>query len=379
MNLVELGKVAEFINGYAFKPSSWSSEGMKIIRIQNLTNPSKSYNRTKQVVQERYRVRKGDILVSWSATLGVFEWEDQEDALLNQHIFKVQLDSTVVDKQYFKYVLRYSIEKMAQFTHGSTMKHIVRRDFLNHQIPLPSLEDQKNIVKVIELAESLLTKRKKSIALLDNYLKSVFLDIFGDPVKNPIGWKTEKLGNVASKITDGTHKTPVYTKDGVKFISAKNIKAEEVTWKDIKFISQVEHDSLYQRCNPERNDLLLTKSGSLGMVALVDVDFEFSLFESVALIKVNQKLIDPIFLREYLNLKEIKSFYSQRTKGIGVKHLHLVDIKSLPVLLPPITDQQRFARLVQKVKTLKQKMFAQSYAMEIQLQSLMQKSFTSEL
>ena len=203
--------------------------------------------------------------------------------------------------------------------------------------------------------------------------------MFGDPVKNPKGWKIEKLGKLTNKITDGTHKTPRYTTTGIKFISAKNIKEEEITWEDIKYISAEEHRDIYKRCNPERNDLLLTKSGSLGMVALVDVDFKFSLFESLALLKINQELVNPIFLREYLNLKEIKSFYSQRTKGVGVKHLHLIDIKSLPILLPPKKDQQKFAQKVQEIKFIKQKMLAQSEELENQFQTLMQKAFKGGL
>ena len=81
-----IGEVAGFVNGCAFKPSDWGQEGKPIIRIQNLTDGDKPYNRTTRVVDEKYHISKGDLLVSWSATLGVFVW-DGEDGLLNQHIF----------------------------------------------------------------------------------------------------------------------------------------------------------------------------------------------------------------------------------------------------------------------------------------------------
>lgn len=377
MKVVSLSQIADFINGHAFKPSDWKEEGLKIIRIQNLTDKNKPFNRTLKKVPDKYLIQKGDILVSWSATLGVFEWTDTENALLNQHIFKVEPRLDIIDKSYFKYVLRYSIEKMLQFTHGSTMKHIVRGDFLKHEVPLPSLEEQRRIVKLLDHADALRQKRKQAIGLLDEYLKSVFLDMFGDPIVNPKGLDVQKLVYLTSKITDGTHKTPKYKSSGVKFISAKNIKKEEITWSDLKYISQEEHTEINKRCNPEKDDLLLTKSGSLGMVALVDVDFAFSLFESLALLKLNKNLIEPIYLREYLNLHEVKSLYSKRTKGVGVKHLHLIDIKSIPVILPPLKDQRVFTRKVEKIKLVRQKMLEQSNEMDNQFQALMQKSFTS--
>ena len=102
MAKVNLYDVAKFINGYAFKPSDWHGEGRKIIRIQNLTNESKAFNRTNTDISEKYRVKKGDVLVSWSATLDVFVWQDEEDAWLNQHIFKIDHDRKLVDKCYLK-------------------------------------------------------------------------------------------------------------------------------------------------------------------------------------------------------------------------------------------------------------------------------------
>ena len=375
MELISLGNIANFVNGYAFKPSDWGDKGLKIIRIQNLTDQNKPYNKTSKSIPEKYLINKGDLLISWSATLGVFEWDNEESALLNQHIFKTELNEKLVDKNYFRYVLKHTIDEMSQFTHGSTMKHIVRGDFLKHKIPVPSLDEQKKIIELLDQADALIQKRKQAIELIDEYLKSVFLDMFGDPIVNPKGLDIQKLEYLTSKITDGTHKTPKYKSSGIKFISAKNIKKEEITWSDIKYISQEEHSEIYKRCNPEKDDLLLTKSGSLGMVALVDVDFEFSLFESLALLKIKNDLIEPIYLREYLNLKEIKSLYSDRTKGVGVKHLHLIDIKSIPVMLPPLNDQRVFTRRVEEIKHVRQKMLLQSVELENQFRALMQKSF----
>ena len=195
MDVVTIGEVAEFINGYAFKPSDWHSMGKKIIRIQNLTDSSKTFNLTETQIPEKYNVSRGDLLVSWSATLDVFEW-NSEDAYLNQHIFKVEEDKSKIEKKYLMYALRRVINSMRKFTHGSTMKHIVKEDFNNTQIPLPSLDKQKLIVNLLDKTSSLIQKRKETIKLADEFLRSTFLEMFGNPILNPKNWETGKLGRL---------------------------------------------------------------------------------------------------------------------------------------------------------------------------------------
>jgi type I restriction enzyme S subunit len=99
---IGLGDTATFHNGYPFKPTEWSSFGREIIRIQNLTKGSSQTNYFEGKLANKYSVTKGDILISWSGSLGVYEWE-KEDAWLNQHLFKVVFDKEAVDKSFFKY------------------------------------------------------------------------------------------------------------------------------------------------------------------------------------------------------------------------------------------------------------------------------------
>ena len=146
-----LGELAEFINGAAFKPTDWAAEGKPIIRIQNLTNPAAKINRTTRSVGEKYAVDHGDLLVSWSATLEVFIWKG-EPAWLNQHIFKVIPRDEIVDTRYMFYLLRHEIEalKKGEHLHGSTMMHINRKPFLAHRFPFPPIETQRFIVARID-------------------------------------------------------------------------------------------------------------------------------------------------------------------------------------------------------------------------------------
>ncbi|MFN5968296.1 MAG: restriction endonuclease subunit S, partial [Pseudanabaena sp.] len=120
---VLLGDLAEYLNGAAFKPTDWVNEGMPIIRIQNLTDPTKPMNLTTRIVPENLLVKDGDILVSWSATLDAFIW-DRGDAWLNQHIFRVLPHEKIVEKYFLFFLLKREIANLigTEHLHGSTMK-----------------------------------------------------------------------------------------------------------------------------------------------------------------------------------------------------------------------------------------------------------------
>jgi len=144
----KLGGCAEYLNGYGFKPSQWSDEGLPIIRIQNLTNSSDEINYYDgNDLKERYIIEEGDLLVSWSATLGAFIW-DGPKAVLNQHIFKVRTNGDI-NKKFFYFALDQNISLLERKVHGSTMKHITKGTFESTQLPLPPLPEQRHIAEIL--------------------------------------------------------------------------------------------------------------------------------------------------------------------------------------------------------------------------------------
>jgi type I restriction enzyme S subunit len=153
--LARLGDVADFVNGVAFKPEDWHETGLPIIRIQNLTDPKKPINLTNRKVADKYKVRRGDILVSWSATLGVFTWERTDVALVNQHIFRVIPNSAKADSGFLKQVLQGALVDMERHLHGATMKHVNRGEFLATTIPLPPLHVQRQIAAILDHVDGL--------------------------------------------------------------------------------------------------------------------------------------------------------------------------------------------------------------------------------
>ena len=143
-----LGELGRYYNGRAFKKSEWADSGRPIIRIQNLTDPSKPFNHFRGDADEKHTVRAGDILVSWAATLGVFQWGGDE-AVVNQHIFKVESD---IDPGFHMWALRSALASLSAKTRGTGMVHITRGDFLDHRLPLPPFDEQRAIAAAIDEA-----------------------------------------------------------------------------------------------------------------------------------------------------------------------------------------------------------------------------------
>ena len=203
--------------------------------------------------------------------------------------------------------------------------------------------------------------------------------MFGDPVRNEKGWMKKELLELCSKITDGTHKTPKYVSDGIKFLSAKNIKSRYIDDNEIKFISNNEHYDLIKRSKPEFGDILFTKSGSIGMAALNELPYEFSIFESLALIKYHRGLIEGKFLWAVLNSPPVVNHYLSKQKGVGVKHFHLTDINRIQIIQPPIELQRRFSLVMRTIEAQIQ-LTGQSLKKSDELfQSLLQRAFKGEL
>lgn len=369
----KLGEVASYINGYAFKPEQWKESGTPIIRIQNLNNPEAPYNYYDGEVPEKVKIQNGDLLISWSASLGTYIW-DGGAAFLNQHIFKVEFDKTDIDKMYLKYAVTSKLEAMANLVHGATMKHIVKKDFDNTLIPYPSKSQQEAIVSELDEINSLLALKREQLQKYDKLAQSLFYEMFGDPVENEKGWEVKPIMDLCVLLTDGTHQTPTYTDDainGIKFLSAKDVTSGHIDWSNIKHIPFELHQELHKRLAPQRNDILLCKNGTTGICALVETDEVFDIYVSLALLRLKEGIL-PTYMVHAINNPETKYQFDKSLKGIGVPNLHLGEIKKAKVILPPLSLQQQFASRIEQIESQKLQVQAAIEKLETLLASRMQ-------
>ena len=167
------------------------------------------------------------------------------------------------------------------------------------------------------------------------------------------GWAWCRLPNICrEKITDGTHNSPPNEKKGdFLYITAKNIKFSGVDLTDVSYVSKEIHDVIYNRCSSVKNDVLLTKDGTIGEATVNNLDYPFSLLSSVALIKTANSILPwyivYVLKSDYLQKKMIKE-----AKGTALKRIILDQINSFLVPLPPLNEQKEIVSQVKKNLTL---------------------------
>ena len=157
----------------------------------------------------------------------------------------------------------------------------------------------------------------------------------------PNNWEWCRLGSILTKLTDGTHSTPKYMDTGIPFISVKDISNGKLSFDDCKYISNEQHQELYSRCNPEIDDVLITKVGTTGIPVIVDTDKQFSLFVSVALLKFNNDLIFNKYIVQLVNSPLVQKQVAENTRGVGNKNWVMRDIANTLIAIPPTKEQHR--------------------------------------
>ena len=160
--LEPLSALADYHNGRAFKPEDWSKEGLPILRIAQINDPFRETDFYKgSDILDKHLIKKGDLVFSWSATLKAILW-GHYDAILNQHIFKV-IEKPNVSRAFLQQLLDHSIEKLAESSHGSTMKHIKKGVLDEFHRPIPPLPEQKKIASILTSVDEVIETTQKQI------------------------------------------------------------------------------------------------------------------------------------------------------------------------------------------------------------------------
>lgn len=370
-----LGDIATYVNGYAFKPSDRGDKGLPIIRIQDLTGNSYDLGYYDGVYPSKIEVNDGDILISWSGSLGIYIWNHGK-ALLNQHIFKVVFDKEEVNKQYYVFAVQYKLQEMISKTHGATMKHIVKKDFNNILIPVPTLEMQSKMASVLSKINTIISARQKQIKMLDELIKARFVEMFGAYPQNPMGWEICTIRDIVTDVRYGSSRPAV---DGGKYpyLRMNNITYDgELDLSDIKCIDVPDNE--LDKCTVRRGDVLFNRTNSkelVGKTCVYNRDEMMVLAGFVIRVRVNNRIL-PEFLSAFLNTDFSKQMLLGMCKtAIGQANINARELQDIRLYLPPVELQWRYVQF--KKQTDKSKVAVQKSLDKTQqlFDSLMQKYF----
>lgn len=395
---VKLGEVCKLRNGFAFKSTEYRNEGVPVIRISDINDGIVSSHDSVKVLPdedyENYLVENDDILVAMSgATTGKFGiFKSKEKAYQNQRVGKFKiLDEKILAKHFLYHQIHALKRQIEKDAYGGAQPNISSTKIEQMEVLLPPLNEQHAIVSKIEELLSELDKGKQQLETAQQQLKiyrqavlkwafegklsaSEFSGLQNKQNDNatesnsaksshsvnseadnelPEGWRMIELGNVCEKIQDGSHFSPQvqYTEPGKNrymYITAKNIRNNYMDMSKLIYVDKDFHDSIYNRCNPEFGDVLLTKDGvNTGEVTLNTIHEPFSLLSSVCIFKTKKQELKSEFLKYFIQSPFGSKLIDSSMTGTAIKRIVLRKIRDAKIILPPIDEQHQIVQEIE--------------------------------
>ncbi|MFC6333316.1 restriction endonuclease subunit S [Paenibacillus septentrionalis] len=338
---VRLGDVVTLLNGRAFKQEELLSQGKTpVLRVGNFFSNRDWYFSDLELEESKY-CNEGDLLYAWSASFGPKIWSGPK-AIYHYHIWKLELTNRI-DKVYAFYLLEYSTKSIKEQGRGITMLHATKGGMEKLIIPLPPVEIQKQIAHHLDMVSELLDSRKKQLEELDELIKSVFYDMFGDPVTNDKGWEVKDLSEVADVIMGQSPPGDSYNTEG-KGTPLLNGPTEF----GVKHPIERQWTNAPTRiCNAE-DILFCVRGATAGRLNIADK--EYCLGRGLASIRPKNK-----YHREYLYLylKMMYSYFQSTSNGSTFININKEQISSLSVLFVDEKSQIYFTSIIEKIEEQK--------------------------
>jgi type I restriction enzyme S subunit len=370
----QLGSIARFIRGVTFKPNDVVPKGTigsvlcmrtKNVQVSLDTNdvwaiPTELVKRADQFLQE------GDLLISsansWNL-VGKACWVPKlpSNATFGGFVTVLRPDQTKVNPRYLYHWFTAErtqelLRSFGQKTTNISNLNIGRCEAM--EIPLPTFDEQRRIAAILDQAEQLRAKRRAAIALLDQLPWAIFLEMFGDPTTNPMGWpnghQLADYADLVSGITKGRKLNGQAVRE-IPYMAVVNVQDKRLHLESVKLIEATEAEIARYRLR--RDDLLLTEGGDpdkLGRGTLWNEELPEAIHQNhIFRVRINTNRLNPLYLSWLIGSSFGKSYFLRQAKQTtGIATINMGQLKSFPLLLPPADLQGQFAdrvRSIQKV------------------------------
>lgn len=352
--MVKLGDISENItkgttpttNGFDFL-----NEGINFIKIECITEDGKFIPNKFAFISEkchqtfkRSQLKENDILFSIAGALGriVIVHKDVLPANTNQALAIISLKKDIYPKYIFWILKGGSVLKEIEILKvGVAQLNLSLSQINDFKIPLPPHSIQQQIVTKIESFQKIIDGAKQ---VVENYKPQIDIDEI---------WEMVELDSVCTKITDGSHFSPPTKDNGYPYITVRDVVEDEIDFDNCKYIDESNYKNLLKNdCNPQKNDVLFSKDGTVGKVALVDFEKEFVVLSSLAIIRPNTDIINPSFLKRVLQSDYFINTAIENKTGVAIKRIVLKTLKTIPIPLPPKEIQQEIVNRIEQEQQL---------------------------
>ncbi len=394
----KLGDLCKFMNGYAFSSKDYVEYSNVVnIRMSNI-RPNASFNylhNVKYLPEEyaekykQFQLNNNDVILAMTDMgksmniLGVpteVKKPDRLIFLLNQRVGKLfDFDLNKISTSYIKKVLstEYIHNFYKQLGGGGLQINLSKKDILLAEIPIPPLPQQEKIVKVLDISSALIEKQKKLIKNYDLFLKSKFIEMFGDPIKNPFAWEVEKLGDVCkNKGEYGSGASAVeYDKSKPRYLRITDILESGYLIKNKKSPSIIE-----EKYYMNKGDIVFARSGATVGKTYLHRNDDNLLFAGYLIRFIpNHAKLNPTFLFHFTKTSFYNSWILSKQKVVAQPNINAKEYSALNIYLPPITLQNKFSSIVEKIELIKEKENKKLKSLQTLHDSLMQKAFKGEI
>ena len=372
---------------------------VKVIRTTNFTNSGEiNYsNITLRDIEsqkcEKKRLKYGDIILEKSGGTDLnpvgrvvfFDKDDTNDIYLTNNfttILRVK-DKRINSKFLLLFLLyNYKYRGLHKFYNKTTgIQNLQVSNFINQVfVPLPEIEIQNKIIKVLENIKTVIKKQKEQLELLENLKKSQFFELFGDPIKNEKGWKVTSLDEISIKKGEyGSNKPSKIYEGGYRYIRITDIK-ENGDLKEEK-VGVVDEDIEVKKYKLEEGDILFARSGAtVGKTFLYRKEFGNCIFAGYLIrFKLDISKVNPEYIKRYTETEYYKKCVESCQNVVAQPNINAKKYgKELKIILPPLELQNKFATKIEAIQKLKFEIEKSLKETENLYNSLMQKFFSNK-
>lgn len=391
--IAPLGDVVEETQYGTSLKANDNGKGVPVLRMGNITyNGALDLTDLKHVELpgedlEQYSVRRGDLLFNRTNSqelvgkMGV--WNSDEQFAFAGYLVRLRLKPDRADPAFIASWFNTTEMKTLLRTRAKpsiNMSNISATDVLKFPVVLPPLAEQRRIAAVLDAAEALRAKRRAALAELDTLTQSLFLDMFGDPIKNPSGFPVRPMIELVDSqrpISYGILMPGPDQAEGVKYVRVVDMKSGGIELSGIRKTTESISNS-FRRSLLKPGDLLMSIRGHVGRFAVVPPELAgANITQDTARLAIVGA--SSVFVRECLRAEGFQRWMAKHTKGVAVRGINLGDVKQMPIILPPRAAQDEFARQATAVEKLKATQRAALAELDALFASLQHRAFKGEL
>ncbi|MEZ9105676.1 restriction endonuclease subunit S [Vibrio cyclitrophicus] len=306
-----------------------------------------------------------------------------EEGLATTELVPMLPDPKRLDRRYLVHYLRSKqfVSWISDQVAGAKMPRVSMKVFWDHEIPLPPVEEQKRIAAILDKADAIRQKRKQAIDLADEFLRSVFLDMFGDPVKNPKGWEIKRLEELISegdKLNYGVVQPGDDDENGVPLVRSGDLRDSGTPLSLVRRVS-LSVDEKHRKSRLKGNEILIACVGSIGKVGWVNESMVgWNIARAVTRIPLKDS-VNREYVFRYLQSPVIQGYFQKETRAVAQPTLNVGLISKTPIALPPQEQQNEFLSVHNKVSRFKQNAIDKNKHLDEMFKALSQKAFSGQL